>query len=171
MCFLDLLFQHDYTEPKVPFRSVSLSKLNVLCFYDKIVYENQTRCSQDKDVCFKPYKTTSLHIPPWAPWMTLTVPSGNPASCSSFMSSIHVPGSRSDGFITIVLPVMRAVGNIYNHTGNGPLSVIFTTEKHSCEEPAFADHCCQYCVILEHKFSGNCVLLITCLQAHRQILL
>lgn len=49
------------------------------------------------------------------PWMTLTTPSGNPASLTSSISIIQAPGSRSEGFIKLVLPVTRAMGNIYKY--------------------------------------------------------
>lgn len=47
--------------------------------------------------------------------MTLTTPSGNPASLTSSISIIQAPGSRSEGFIKLVLPVTRAMGNIYKY--------------------------------------------------------
>ena len=44
--------------------------------------------------------------------MTLTTPSGTPASCAIFTSIIQAPGSCSLGLITYVLPHTRAMGNI-----------------------------------------------------------
>jgi len=40
------------------------------------------------------------------------VPGGKPASFISSMINIGAPGSRSDGFNTIVLPQIRDTGNI-----------------------------------------------------------
>ena len=48
----------------------------------------------------------------FCPWMTLTTPSGMPASCAIFTSIIQAPGSCSLGLITYVLPHTRAMGNI-----------------------------------------------------------
>ena len=44
--------------------------------------------------------------------MTLTTPSGTPASCAIFTSIMQAPGSCSLGLITYVLPHTRAIGNI-----------------------------------------------------------
>ena len=48
----------------------------------------------------------------FCPWMTLTTPSGTPASCAILTSIIQAPGSCSLGLITYVLPHTRAMGNI-----------------------------------------------------------
>uniref|UniRef100_A0A915KWX8 Uncharacterized protein n=1 Tax=Romanomermis culicivorax TaxID=13658 RepID=A0A915KWX8_ROMCU len=52
------------------------------------------------------------HRPSWAPWITLTQPSGIPASLHNFINIMHAPGSLSDGFISMVLPQTNETGNI-----------------------------------------------------------
>ncbi|RMX53871.1 hypothetical protein pdam_00018621, partial [Pocillopora damicornis] len=47
------------------------------------------------------------------PCMTLTQPSGTPASCANFIMNIVEPGFLSDGLRIIVLPQTSAIGNIY----------------------------------------------------------
>jgi hypothetical protein len=42
-----------------------------------------------------------------------STPSGSPASLAIAASSMQFPGSCSDGFITKVLPVVTAMGNIH----------------------------------------------------------
>ena len=49
--------------------------------------------------------------------MTLTTPSGTPASCAIFTSIMQAPGSCSLGLITYVLPHTRAMGNICEMRG------------------------------------------------------
>ena len=55
--------------------------------------------------------------PPFCPWITLTTPSGTPASCAIFTSIMQAPGSCSLGLITYVLPHTRAMGNICETRG------------------------------------------------------
>ena len=56
------------------------------------------------------------------PWMTLTTPSGMPASFKSSTNAMHAEGSRSEGFITYVLPQMVPIGNILQfHIDHGAL--------------------------------------------------
>lgn len=47
------------------------------------------------------------------PCMTLTQPSGTPASCANFIMNMVEPGFLSDGLRIIVLPQTSAIGNIY----------------------------------------------------------
>ena len=49
--------------------------------------------------------------------MTLSTPSGTPASCAIFTSIIHAPGSCSLGFTMNVLPHTSAIGNICERGG------------------------------------------------------
>mmetsp|Transcript_41008 Transcript_41008/g.128583 ORF Transcript_41008/g.128583 Transcript_41008/m.128583 type:complete len:264 (+) Transcript_41008:658-1449(+) len=55
------------------------------------------------------------------PCTTLSTPSGRPASLASSESSMAAPGSRSDGFITTVLPVAAATGKIQSGIMAGKL--------------------------------------------------
>mmetsp|Transcript_8533 Transcript_8533/g.26568 ORF Transcript_8533/g.26568 Transcript_8533/m.26568 type:complete len:241 (-) Transcript_8533:460-1182(-) len=58
----------------------------------------------------------------WPPWMTLTTPAGTPASRASLASFMPVSGTRSDGFITMVLPHVMAIGNIQSGIMAGKLN-------------------------------------------------
>mmetsp|Transcript_108572 Transcript_108572/g.324663 ORF Transcript_108572/g.324663 Transcript_108572/m.324663 type:complete len:403 (+) Transcript_108572:517-1725(+) len=55
------------------------------------------------------------------PWMTFTTPSGTPASRASSTSLMAVSGTRSDGFMTKVLPQVMATGNIQSGIMAGKL--------------------------------------------------
>mmetsp|Transcript_91885 Transcript_91885/g.297332 ORF Transcript_91885/g.297332 Transcript_91885/m.297332 type:complete len:202 (+) Transcript_91885:746-1351(+) len=57
----------------------------------------------------------------WVPWMTLTTPSGTPASFASSTSRMVVRGTRSEGFMTNVLPQVMATGNIHRGIMAGKL--------------------------------------------------
>ena len=57
-----------------------------------------------------------------SPCTTLNTPSGRPASFSSRASSTDRDGSRSEGFMTKVLPQAMATGNIHIGTMAGKLN-------------------------------------------------
>mmetsp|Transcript_18716 Transcript_18716/g.72212 ORF Transcript_18716/g.72212 Transcript_18716/m.72212 type:complete len:240 (+) Transcript_18716:425-1144(+) len=78
---------------------------------------------------FEPTKDTPL-MSGWSqtkftescvPWMMFRTPSGTPASLARRARIMGAPGSTSEGFITNVLPVARAMGNIQSGIMAGKL--------------------------------------------------
>ena len=70
-----------------------------------------TRSPTNEMALMSGWSQMKLTVSCW-PWMTLTTPSGMPASRRSSTSAMHAEGSRSEGFITYVLPQMVPIGNI-----------------------------------------------------------
>lgn len=83
---------------------------------------------------FKSYR--KLILQSCLPWITLTTPSGNPASLVSSINIMQAPGSRSDGFIKQVFPVTRAMGNIYRYK----ISTQLIGYSHNCEPISRSKH-------------------------------